>query len=356
MFKNISLLKTEEIENFNFSPYSTYLFLIGEACKLNPLVLYHTQAQVCSVVVPAVICNNLLYSDAILACELEEKTNILYCQSEKDAPINALNLSQSALVFMDWMDAKIYNYLDKLFSLTNENISILGAGCGRTTMNNETIITCNGVSKTNGFLILFSEKKMHLGAQHGSLFHHGYYTVKTHNNNTLETINAEPASTFYIKMIQTLFNETVTEENIFEMGLKYPLGLGGTGGEQPLRVPASIQGSHLILAGPIENESVISFMYSKPEQLKIACYNAIQSALTTVDSLSDKECFLVECLGRKMLLGTQFDTELTEISRQLEGIKRIYGILSLGEIANNANHYIEYFNEVCALGIFDATQ
>ncbi|MBV5278413.1 MAG: FIST C-terminal domain-containing protein [Campylobacteraceae bacterium] len=353
MFQKTQLYTSDKISQICLEANKTYLLLVAEGCDINDIPILNVLAEVYSVVVPAVICGSDLYADAIIVCELKDKSKIVYCTKEKDVSKNILIQSNSVLIFMDWLDPNIYQYLDKLFSLTDDKFSILGAGCGRTTMKNDAIITKNGVALTNGFLILFSETKMVVKAGHGSSFWNGYYMARMKDSNTIATINGENAASFYIGLIKKHFNEEINSDNIFTMGLKYPLGLlGATYGEQPLRVPVAIVGEHLVVAGPIEDESMLSLMNSNHVCVLEASEKCLETIKKESENLEDKECFLVECVGRRVLLGNLFEDELKTISKHLSSTKKVYGVLSLGEIANGSTRYIEYFNETCAMGLF----
>lgn len=352
MFQKTELYVSNQISQICLESNKTYLLLVAEACELKDIPILNALAEIYSVVIPAMIWGSELYRDAILVCELKDEAKIIYCTKEADVPKNILLRSNSVLVFMDWLDPKIYQYLDKLFSLTDDKFAILGAGCGRTTMQNDAIITKNGVTQTNGFLILFSETKMVVKAEHGSIFHRGYYMVKMKNSNTIATINGENAASFYINIVKKYFNEEVNSDNVLAMGIKYPLSLGGTGGEQPLRIHVAIVGAYLVVAGPIEDESMLSLMYSDHRGTLDSSVRCMTKIKENISNLEEKECFWVECVGRELLLGTLFKEELKTISEHLSPIKKVYGVLSLGKIANGSTRYIEYFNETCAMGIF----
>ncbi|MDD3343877.1 MAG: FIST C-terminal domain-containing protein [Sulfurospirillaceae bacterium] len=356
MFSQSYLFTQEQLYNLSFEADKSYIIFISEGCSFSFDSLKQYQADIFSIVIPAVIFKGKLFHEAALICELDTVTKILFCSYEESAIASLITRSQSALLFVNWLDPNIYHYLDNFFNHSHEDIAILGAGCGRTTLDSANVITHNGEYQEDGFLIIYSEHRMNLRAYHGSTFFDGYYSAHTYNANTLATINGEPASFFYTNKIFELFHKHVTKDNIFQIGIHHPLGMGSAHIEKPLRVPVAIDGDYLILSGPIEDESILSFMVNSDDEfLKASQMSAFEVSQATL-AMKEKKCFVVECMGRSQQLGDKFSVELENIASTLSSIDNIIGILSLGEIANSADKYIEYFNETCAIGVFDATQ
>ncbi len=357
MFTSVTLFQSHELSTLIFHPDKTYLLMCAQGCDSTLLPSGpFLSTQIYTITVPAVIWKTSLYHDALLCCELAEQSHILFCQKEKDASPDFLLNSHTIMMFVHWLDPKIYTYLDKIFSLTPEDVTIMGVGCGRSDGVDAPIITLNNRALTDGFLVLFSSLSSSIGSAHSSEFHSGYFAVKAEKSNHILTINGEPAFGFYQKLIHKNFNEVLTQDNIFDIGLKYPFGLGGINGEQALRVPASVHEGAIIVAGPMEEESTLCLMRSTPRTLLQATAKASTKAKLNVDTLSSKECFVIECMGRYALLGADFQQELEAISLEMQGVSTMYGLLSLGEIANDAEQYIEYFNESCVIGVLHANQ
>lgn len=165
------------------------------------------------------------------------------------------------------------------------------------------------------------------------------------------SINGESAFDFYATMLKKHFNETLSEDNIFDLGLKYPFGIGSTQQEYPLRVPVSVENGALIVAGPMEEGSTLCLMKSEEHNFFKASLHAVDEAMSGVDGIEEKDCFLIECMGREHVLKAEFQQEINAIAYEASKSKRVYGVLCLGEIANSARQYIEYFNESCVIGV-----
>ena len=351
MFSNVTFYTLETLDKLIFNSSKTYILMVGQAFQLSSLHLDETKATIYSIVVPSVIWETAIYKDAFLCCELKPHNTFLFCQKEKDAPTHILEKSKSIMLFVDWLDSKIYRYLDKLFSLTSEDVTIMGMGCGRVEGFEQPILARNGNELKNGFLMLLSQNPLHIGTGHGSKYHDGYFIAHTENSNKIMSINGEKAFDFYATILQKQFNETLTEHNVFELGLKYPFGVGSTHQEYPLRVPVSVENGALIVAGPMEEECTLCLMKSSEHNFFKASLRAMDEAMNGVDGMEEKDCFLIECMGREHVLKTEFQQEINALAHEASKAKKIYGVLCLGEIANSAKQYIEYFNESCVIGV-----
>jgi len=356
MFTHVTLHTANKNPELCFDADKTYLLMMAQNYDTHLLPPFPKTTTIYTITVPAVIWKADLYEDALICCELASQSHILFCKSERDAPEITLRSCQTLLMFVDWMDECIYHYLDKLFSLTGDDVTIMGVGCGRTDEKILPLMTCDGVELKNGFILLFSDTPSSVGASHGSQFHDGYYIARTEQSNHIVTINGENAFDFYAKLLKRHFHEEVNETNIFTMGLKYPLGLGGMGAEQPLRVPSRVENGSLVVAGPMDEESTLCLMHSTPQSLLRAYSRAVEGAKGLQKNLSSQSCFMIECVGRNLVLGKDFSQELEAIVEETNTASHHYGVLSLGEIANSAEKYIEYFNESCVIGLLDAAQ
>ncbi len=353
MFQSISFVRQDESANMLIAVEPNYLLFVADGCDESSLISLYPNHRIYSIHIPAIIWEQKAYHDAMLLCELDASTQIAFYTIHDKINAPWLIKSKSAMLFVHWLDPNIYTYLDNLFSITNDDITLVGAGCGTTLSPSAPSLFFNGKPyDKNGFLLLSSHNTMAIGAKHGAHYFNGFYTARMHNSNTIATINGESASVFYTKMIQKLFHETTNNESIFTTGLKYPLGLGTTQEEKPLRVPVAIEGGHLITSGPIEDGSNLSFMQSiVPSFFNAPTLSSLEAKQASTD-LAHKECFIIECMGRKEVLGTCFDDEIKHLAKQFNTCQLVYGILSLGEIANRSEKYIEYFNESCVVGVF----
>lgn len=356
MFARVSLITASTPLSHLFDASKTYLLIMAQGYENHSLNLLHEQATIYTVVVPAIFWKTTLYRDAFLCCELSSHENITFCSRTTQGSCHLLEDSNTLLVFVNWLDAHIYRYLDKLFSLTHENVTIMGVGCGQIDGVPKAILSRNGKALHDGFLIASSHKHSCIETGHGAKFHDGYFIAHTQDGNHIMTINGENAFEFYANMLKHHFNEELSVENIFEMGLKYPFGISSTLRETPLRIPVSVHEGAIVVSGPIDEDSTLCLMKSTPHELMKASVVALETIKTHCPHLEEKSSFIIECMGRQSVLGKDFQQELDVIASELQATQNTFGVLSLGEIANNANQYIEYFNESCVIGLFDVSQ
>jgi hypothetical protein len=65
---------------------------------------------------------------------------------------------------------------------------------------------------------------------------------------------------------------------------------------------------------------------------------------------------LVDCISRVLFLGPRFGEELQAAHRRLQQAGGpqvpLFGVLSLGEIANNGTYLLEFYNKTFVLGAY----
>ncbi len=80
--------------------------------------------------------------------------------------------------------------------------------------------------------------------------------------------------------------------------------------------------------------------------------NAIKKAMEQLDcEQNENSVILFDCISRSIFLGDNFVKELEEIEKQMKPSKNLFGALTLGEIVNNGNEYITFYNKTCVIGV-----
>ena len=65
---------------------------------------------------------------------------------------------------------------------------------------------------------------------------------------------------------------------------------------------------------------------------------------------SNKEIFFVDCISRVLFLEKDFKEELQSVN---PNNLSLVGALTLGEIANSGNDYLEFYNKTAVVGLMD---
>lgn len=345
MFSKIELISInqdlDEIVNKN----KKYFLLAAEDFnfeELNKLI----KASWMGAVFPKIIYEDLFYSDKALLCELSDNVTMNFISDiENFTPIDYL----TSIVIVDALDVDLNYKLEELYSNTAENSVMFGAGTSRLG-SNKNVSMYNGEFYTNnGMFLINSNVKLSMGVKHGYESRQDFYMVTKANNNLVEEINGKSAFLFYKNYIHENFNIEVTEENIFDIGIKYPLLFERTYGDKVVRVPIQTDGFSLSFVGEILQDTTVSIGTVSSEKMVNAALESVIMAKNKIQKDS-KFCIVFSCIGREKYLSNNFSQELRAINRSLSN-EKIFGALSIGEIANTSDYNLEFYNSTCIVGI-----
>jgi hypothetical protein len=275
------------------------------------------------------------------------------------------------MVLLDGLSENITTFLDSLFNVLPLNIEILGGGAGKLTLKQEPVIFSNDGIYENAALTISKKSKLFIGVENGWEFLEGPFMVTSSNKNILKSLNFMDAFEVYKSVVEEdsglKFNnafetyknvvekesgEQLTEDNFFDIAKSYPLGIVKFNKEIIVRDPiAKDEKGNMVLVGDLEQNSTINILKGNKKSLIESSNNAIKKALeANNDKLNIKNVILFDCISRCIFLEDDFKKELGEIKKQVSN-ETLFGALTLGEIANNGNEYINFYNKTCVVGV-----
>ena len=101
----------------------------------------------------------------------------------------------------------------------------------------------------------------------------------------------------------------------------------------------------LVLVGDIKDNSVINILKVDKTSMLEASKSAAEESIKKDSSL----VFIFDCASRVNYLQDGFIEELNNIS-SLTTKKMLFGAVTIGEIANSGNKYINFYNKTCVIG------
>ncbi len=371
--KNIKLYKNlEEFISNNQNSKKEYYLLVAENCDFDYKKLKTSAIKFHGAIVTQVIYNDSNYDNALIACELEdERINLI---EDLENPIlieNDYKDASSLLVLLDGLSANITAFLDSLFNILPLNIEILGGGAGKLTLKQEPVIFNNNGIYQNAALTVITKSKLFIGVENGWEFLEGPFMVTSSNKNILKSLNFMDAFEIYKSVVEKdsglKFNNAfetyknvvekesgkqITEDNFFDIAKSYPLGIVKFNKEIIVRDPiAKDEKGNMILVGDLEQNSTINILKGNKKSLIKSSNNAIKNALeSNNEKLKIKNVVLFDCISRCIFLEDDFTKELDGIKKQVDN-ETLFGALTLGEIANNGNEYINFYNKTCVVGV-----
>jgi hypothetical protein len=332
-------------------PNGRYVLLIAEHTFFD-VGLIPEGIECYGAIFPYVIYNKNHYDKGIVAVRLSEDVNVTFVEKMDSVELEMFaddGSSDAMFVVVDGLSPHIVKFLEKLFEIAPVNASIIGGGGGKLTLQQEPIIIANGQMYQDAALIISSNASLSLGVSHGWEELRGPFMATKTEKNILEAINYKSAFEMYKDIILSDCGETITKDNFFDIAKSYPLGINKYGTEMIVRDPIATDGESLVLVGEMEQNSIISVLKGNPHSLIDAARNAAQVA-GGEDCKEASSLLVVDCVSRALFLDKQFKEELESISSAFCENATQWGVLSLGEIANNNSGNIEFYNKTCVVG------
>ncbi|MFY7810933.1 MAG: FIST signal transduction protein [Flavobacterium sp.] len=277
----------------------------------------------------------VLESNIIDLNESEEKVNesILNCKKRKEF--------KNLFLFIDCFSEKKSFFIESIYNFYGNEIKYFGGGCGSLTFDKIPCVFNNNGLQHNAVVIAFNDIEMELGVAHGWGAISNNLKVTEALGNEIISINWEPAFEVYSRIVEAHSQKSFNDYSFFDLAKSYPLGILKIEGEMVVRDPIIRDGNKLILVDKVEQGENIKILNGDKKSLQEAAYSVKNQILFS----ENFENFCIDCISRVLFLEEDFQNEINILSGQ----KKLNGILTIGEIANNGESYLEIYNKTIVL-------
>jgi len=338
----------DEFKKIKHSATKTHLVFTTEKSFLDINELNKMNIKLIGGVFPTIIYKNETYSDGFMVFELNDSTDILFIENINDYNIEKENFDgvKSIVTILNGFSKYNSSFLERIFEEVDLDTNIIGGGAGIfSDANREVIFNNSGLYKHAAFLILL-DKKIDIGVGHGWDVLEGPFISTKVEGKKLKQIDYKNAIDVYKDTVEKYVKKEITKENFLEVSKDFPLGIVKFNGDSLVRDPiAFTSDGSLILAGDIQPNSIINILVGKKDSLvKDACLAGKSASKSGCEIL-----MMFECVSRLDYLGDVFEEQMGKIVDETSA-KHIFGVISIGEIANDGNRYIYFLNKSCVMG------
>jgi len=324
-----------------------WLLLVAEKCSFEHSQIKNLDIDCYGGIFPEVIFNKQHYKDGLIAVSLKLEPILIKDIQKPIIESKRLKSIDSMLVFVDGLSAFIDPFLVSLFESSDEECVIFGGGAGKLTLEQDLVIFSPLEITQDSALIIPLEKKAEIGVNHGWEFLEGPFVATACQNNILEQIDYEDAFDIYKNIVEKDSGIKFNDENFFDLAKSYPLGIVTYNGEVIVRDPIAVDKNNLILVGVMPENSIIQILKGQNTKLIQAAKKAAQDS---IKSNEDKKiAIMIDCISRVLFLEDAFVKEIDSVT-QVIGDTQLIGVLTLGEIANTSDKYIDFYNKTCVIG------
>lgn len=246
----------------------------------------------------------------------------------------------SLFVWVDALAPKKVPFLELLFNHFGSYVHYLGGGAGSLSFNSQPCVIDNFGIHENTVVVAYSKKKIAIGVAHGwSTISEPFKVTKAINNHLL-SLNQRPALDVYREIVEAHAGKKIDEADFFTTAKSYPLGIAKIDAERIIRDPFAIKENGLLLVDPIQEGEMVCIMHGNIESLLQGAALATQRA-NSKSSPHQQQLFCIDCISRVLFMQDEFYKEIETINSSRE----INGALTIGEIANDGDAYLEMYNK-----------
>ncbi|WP_122893266.1 FIST C-terminal domain-containing protein [Arcobacter peruensis] len=343
--KNANYYKSlDDFLKENKNNKSRFLLFIAEETKFD--ITQIKDLNISGAIFPEIILNDTHYKEGLLASVIEDDFDLNFIEdmsSFKPDDKKFIN-KESLIVLIDGLSSDITIFLDYLFESVSEQTQIIGSGAGKMTLEQEPIILHNGVFYKNAALILSINSKLSLRIEHGWEKHVGPFVATNTEKNILKKLNFDNAFDVYKKYVEEDSGKKLIKDNFFDISKSYPLGIIKFDKEVIVRDPIALdENDNIILVGDIPQNSTLNILKGDKQKL----IDSSNKAILKLNKELNKNVFIFDCVSRLFFL----EEELEEITKEMDENSKLFGVLSMGEIASTNDEYISFYTRTCVLGM-----
>ncbi len=351
--KNIKLHKNLDalINEYKNSDMQLFI-LVAEYSDFNFDKLLQTGINFHGAIVPEVIYEENNYNNFIITAEIVSGSTIDLIEDIGNFSIEKTKFQDknSFTIILDGLSSNITYFLETIFKILPEESQLIGSGAGKMTLKQEPVIFSRRGIFQNAALIVSHKNEIKVGVENGWEYLEGPFLVSSSNKNILKSLNFKNAFDVYKNIVEKDSGLTFTDDNFFDIAKSYPLGIVKFNKEIVVRYPIALdENNNLILVGDIEQNATINILKGEKSRLIASAKTAIVKVLNKTDK--DFENVLVfDCISRSIFLKDEYKQEILNIKNEIPD-KKLFGALTLGEISNSGNEYINFYNKTCVVGV-----
>lgn len=337
-----SFLNTIKTEQEN-----EYCLLVAKECAIDFTILSTLPIRIVGGIFPEIIYNDKLYTQGLIALSINSTKQLHLIENMQEPKLEHYNFNgvKAVLTVFDGLSHHTEGFLQTLFSCVEINTKIFGGGAGWLKQKGNPSIFDNHQYYSEAAILLSMQLEVSLGIQHGWEYLEGPFVATSSHEYVLKGIDYKNAFEMYKSVVEKDSGLTLSEENFLDISKTYPLGILKYRGEQIVRDPVRLENDGLALIGHVPINTVINILKGDKQTLLNATHNAVQEAIKE----GCKIAIIFDCFTRKNFLEEKFEDELDIIHQKNNAIKLI-GVISMGEVANNGQEYVNFLNKTCVIG------
>ncbi|MCU0624379.1 MAG: FIST C-terminal domain-containing protein [Gemmatimonadaceae bacterium] len=257
------------------------------------------------------------------------------------------------LVLVDGLSRRVAALINALFLNFGLTVNYIGGGAGSLTLKQKPcLFTADGMLE-DAAVLLQLPRPNGVGVAHGWEVVSEPLKVTRAEGTTILELDHEPAFDVYRRLVTPRHGADFDAASFFGVAKAYPFGIRKLDGEVVVRDPIMVDDrGGLVCVGEVPEGGFVHVLNGDAARLIGAARLARERAGASLgDGRAPRLRVLIDCISRVLFLDAQFTDELAAID---DAAVPMIGALTLGEIANSGNDFLEFYNKTAVVGVFAA--
>jgi len=256
-------------------------------------------------------------------------------------------------VFVDGFSAHISALIEGLYNHFGLDMNYLGGGGGSLSLVQKPCVFSNQGLIQDSAVLALADLPSGIGVAHGWLPVSDAFKVTEVDGNVIRSLDWRPAFQVYREVVEGHSGRRFEEEEFFAIAKAYPFGMARLGAEMVVRDPLMRQDDALVCVGEVPRGSYVHVLHGDTASLLAAATQARGLAEEAYGDRPAHARLFVDCISLVLFLEQDFQHELKAVAGEEQSGETVptVGVLSIGEIANNGQEFIEFYNKTAVVGL-----
>lgn len=251
-------------------------------------------------------------------------------------------------VFVDGFAAHISVLIESLYNQFGLEINYLGGGAGSLSLQPKPCIIGNQGLIQDGAVLAHINLPSGIGVAHGWLPVSEAFKVTEAEGNVIHSLDWRPAYAVYRDVVEAHSGRCFDDAAFFDIAKAYPFGMARLGAEMVVRDPLMLRADSLVCVGEVPVGGYVHILHGDRASLLTAAAQARGLAEEAMAEHPASIRLFVDCISRVLFLEDDFHLELETVGG--DSLPMV-GALTIGEIANNGQDSLEFYNKTSVVGL-----
>lgn len=253
------------------------------------------------------------------------------------------------LLLVDGLSGHVGTVVEALFNQFGLELDYFGGGAGSMSFVQGPCVMSRSGLVADAAVLAWYPGRCGLGVAHGWRPVTEAFKVTEAEGPIVKSLDWRPAAHVYREVTEAHSGRRLDPDDFFALSKAYPFGIANLGAEMVVRDPLRLEGDHIVCIGEVPAGAFVYVLHGDHASLLDAASEARQRAEAAFAGQEVGAAVVIDCITRVLFLEGDFPQELARLGA---GRAPTVGALTLGEIANSGQDYLEFYNKTVVVGLF----